>query len=159
MAEVGKTGAPQGEVYFYHMTRTPLEATLPVLLDKSLAAGWKVLLRGRARAQLEWLDQKLWLNEGFLPHGLAGGAHDADQPVLLTTETAPAANDPACLMALSGAEVSVEEAQALARVCVLFDGGDPAAVARARAQWKALTGGGVAAQYWSDESGKWERRA
>ncbi len=150
-----------GEAYFYHLIRQPLEAALPALLEKALGAGWRVVVRGPDAAQIEWLDRKLWLTpeEGFLPHGVAGGAHDADQPVLLTTDTAPAPNDPACLMALSGAEVSVEEAQTLARVCVLFDGGDPAAVERARAQWKALTGGGVAAQYWSDESGKWERRA
>ena len=150
-----------GEAYFYHLIRQPLEAALPALLEKALGAGWRVVVRGPDAAQIEWLDRKLWLTpeEGFLPHGVAGGAHDADQPVLLTTDTAPAPNDPACLMALSGAEVSVEEAQTLARVCVLFDGGDPAAVERARAQWKALTGGGVAAQDWSDESGKWERRA
>jgi len=43
------------EVYFYHMTRTPLEGTLPVLLVKSLQAGWKVLLRGTDEARLSWL--------------------------------------------------------------------------------------------------------
>ena len=67
-----------GAVFFYHLTRTPLEATLPMLLGKARAAGWRVLLRGRDGARMEWLDQQLWLGagDGFLPHGLAGGARD-----------------------------------------------------------------------------------
>ena len=28
-----------GAAYFYHLTRQPLEATLPMLLEKSLGAG------------------------------------------------------------------------------------------------------------------------
>lgn len=45
------------------------------------------------------------------------------------------------------------------RVCVLFDGNDDLALNRARGQWKALTDAGCAAQYWSEESGRWEKKA
>ena len=150
-----------GAVYFYHLSRTPLEATLPMLIGKARDAGWRVLVRGTDPARLEWLDQRLWLEPGddFLPHGLAGGAFDADQPVLLSTGSGPPANGAACLMAVDGAEVSPQEAARMARVCVLFDGNDPAALARARDQWKALTAAGCAAQYWSQETGRWERKA
>ncbi len=150
-----------GEAYFYHLIRQPLEAALPVLLEKALAAGWRVAVRGRDAEQMEWLDRKLWLGpeESFLPHGLAGGAQDADQPVLLTCESGPAANDPACLMVLSGAPLGPDEVKRMQRVCVLFDGADPAAMEQARACWKALTAAGCAAQYWSDESGRWEKKA
>ena len=51
------------------------------------------------------------------------------------------------------------EVGTLARVCVLFDGNDPMALDVARGQWKALTGAGATAQYWSEESGKWEKKA
>ena len=51
------------------------------------------------------------------------------------------------------------EVQALERVCVIFDGNDPAALDIARGQWKALTDAGCAAQYWSEESGRWEKKA
>ena len=131
-----------------------------MLLEKSLARGWRVLVRGREARRMDWLDQKLWLGpeEGFLPHGLAGGPHDADQPVLLTCGT-EAPNDPACLMTLDGAEAAAEEVARLERVCVLFDGHDPAAVQAARGQWKALTDAGCAAEYWSEESGRWEKKA
>ncbi|WP_093009803.1 DNA polymerase III subunit chi [Roseivivax halotolerans] len=149
-----------GAAYFYHLTRRPLEETLPMLIGKARQAGWRVAVRGRDSARMDWLDQKLWLGpeDGFLPHGRAGGAHDARQPVLLTTGP-QAANDPACVMTIDGAEVSAEEVAALERTCVLFDGNDPAAVQTARVQWKALTDEGCAAQYWSEESGRWEKKA
>ena len=149
-----------GEAYFYHMTRTPLEATLPVLLAKSLEAGWRVAVRGRAEDRLDWLDQKLWLGaeDGFLPHGRAGGPHDADQPILLTTGT-EAANAATCLVSVDGADVTAAEVAALVRVMVLFDGNDPAAVETAREQWRALTGAGCAAKYWSQDEGRWQMKA
>jgi DNA polymerase-3 subunit chi len=147
-----------GAALFYHLTRRPLEATLPVLLEKALAQGWRVAVRGTDPQRIEWLDERLWMGEGFLPHGRAGTGFDADQPVLLTTE-AEAANGATCLMAVDGAEVGGDEAQRLDRVCILFDGNDPAAVERARGQWRALTGAGVPAQYWSEESGRWEKKA
>lgn len=149
-----------GEAYFYHMTRAPVEETLPVLLGKALDAGWRVVVRGRDAAQLDWLDQRLWLgpDDGFLPHGRAGGPHDADQPVLLTTE-AGAANGAACLVSVDGAEVGAEEVAAGVRTMVLFDGNDPAAVETARGQWRALTDAGTKAKYWSQESGRWEMKA
>jgi DNA polymerase-3 subunit chi len=149
-----------GAAYFYHLTRRPLEQALPLLLEKALAAGWCVAVRGRDPARLDWLDERLWLGpeDGFLPHGRAGGPHDALQPVLLTTDTEHP-NGAACLMAVDGAEVAPQEVQALERVCILFDGNDETAKDTARGQWRALTGAGCAAQYWSEESGKWEKKA
>ncbi len=148
-----------GVAYFYHLTRRPLEETLAMLLGKATAAGWRVAVRGTDPARLAWLDERLWLGpeDGFLPHGLAGGDHDADQPVLLTT--GEAGNGAVCVMSVDGAVVSAEETAALARVCVLFDGNDPKALDVARGQWKALKDAGASAQYWSEESGKWEMKA
>lgn len=149
-----------GAAYFYHLTRHPLEETLPLLLDKALAAGWRVAVRGTDTARMDWLDGRLWLwpEDGFLPHGCAGGPHDALQPVLLTTAT-DLPNGAACVMAVDGAAVTAEEVQTLERVCILFDGNDGAALEAARAQWKTLTGAGCAAQYWSESSGRWEKKA
>jgi DNA polymerase-3 subunit chi len=149
-----------GAAYFYHLTRAPLEETLLVLLGKARGAGWRIAVRGSDPQRMGWLDDRLWQGpaDSFLPHGLAGGPHDALQPVLLTT-AAEAANAPDCVMAVDGATVSAEEVQALQRVCILFDGTDPEAVQHARVQWKTLTGAGCSAQYWSEESGRWEKKA
>ncbi len=150
-----------GAVYFYHLTRNPLEVTLGVLVEKSLAAGWRVELRGRAPEMMERLDQALWMREGFLPHGLSGGPHDAMQPVLLTTGHggAQGGNAASCVISLGGAEISASEIATLDRACILFDGHEYDAVQHARGQWKSLTGEGVSAQYWSEESGRWEKKA
>ncbi|WP_300030805.1 DNA polymerase III subunit chi [uncultured Roseobacter sp.] len=150
-----------GTAMFYHLTRHPLEQTLSMLLGKAGEAGWRVLVRGTDAARMEWLDQQLWQGpqESFLAHGLAGGAHDSAQPVLLSIGDAPGANDPSCLMTVDGAAVTPEEVAVLTRVCVLFDGNDPGAVDVARGQWKTLKDAGVSAQYWSEESGRWEKKA
>ena len=117
------------------------------------------MLRGTDRARLDDLDARLWQGpaDAFLPHGLEGGPHDADQPVLLGLGAI--GNDAHALMLMDGASVDPSEAEGLERVWILFDGNDQASVAAARVQWKALTGAGLAAQYWSEESGRWEKKA
>lgn len=149
-----------GAAYFYHLTRAPLEAVLPMLLEKSVAAGWRVMVRGVDDNRLKWLDERLWQGrpDSFLPHGLAGGDHAAMQPIILTTSDT-AANDPTCVLAVDGAEVTAEEVTKMERVSILFDGNDETALTRARGQWKALTEAGCSAQYWSQESGNWEKKA
>ncbi|MGY6536243.1 MAG: DNA polymerase III subunit chi [Pararhodobacter sp.] len=143
---------------FYHLTQDAPEALLPLLIGKARDIGLGVVLRGGSQARMEALDQALWRLDGFLPHGLAGGAHDADQPVLLVWDSRPAPdlpNRPGCLIALDAAPVDPVEAGALERLCILFDGNDPAAVEAARVQWRSLTGAGVAAEYWRRDGARW----
>lgn len=148
-----------GAAFFYHLTESTAEQTLAMLLPRALDQGWRVEVRGRDPARMAALDAALWLGaeEAFLPHGLAGGPHDALQPVLLTAGQA-ASNDPACVMALDGAAVTAEEVALRARVCILFDGADGAALDHARGQWKDLTGAGCDAQYWAQEGGRWTKK-
>lgn len=146
-----------GEAYFYHLTATPLEATLPTLLIKARSAGWRVAVRGRDELRLAWLDDRLWEGQGFLPHGLASAPHAEDQPILLTTGAA--ANVASCMVSVDGADVTPEEVTASDRTMILFDGNDATALQRAREQWKALTGAGIKAKYWSQETGPWALKA
>ena len=149
-----------GDAYFYHLTDSPLEIALPMLIGKARQAGWKVVVRGREAEHIKWLDEKLWLgpDESFEPHGIAGGSFDADQPVLLTTGS-DVPNDATCLMCVDGTDVTAEETGEMDRACVIFDGHNADAVAHARTQWKALTDAGVTAQYWAQESGRWTKKA
>lgn len=149
-----------GAAYFYQLSRSGVEDALALLIERARGQGWRVAVRAPDPARLAWLDEKLWLGpeEGFLPHGLAGGPHDADQPVLLTTAATPA-NRPACVMAIDGAPVTPEEAQGLERLCILFDGNNEDALAIARGQWKALVAAATPAQYWSEEDGRWQKKA
>lgn len=150
-----------GKALFYHLTRNPVEVTLAKLAGLALGQGWNVLVRAQEVGRLDWLDQKLWLitgDEGFLPHGLAGGPHDSDQPILLTAGS-DNPNRAVYVMSLDGADISADEVRGAERGVILFDGHDPDAVAHARTQWKALTDAGCAAEYWSEESGRWEKKA
>ncbi|MCB1371598.1 MAG: DNA polymerase III subunit chi [Rhodovulum sp.] len=148
------------EVLFYHLTATPLDRTLPDLLEKSLARGWRVLLRCGTQDGLAALDRALWSyrDDSFLPHGPATTADPERQPVLLTLG-AENANAAEVLMLVEGATATVAEMSGFLRVCLLFDGGDAAAVEAARALWREVTVAGLAAVYWAQEDARWVRKA
>ena len=146
-----------GDVYFYHLTDRPLEATLPALLTKSLSAGWRVAVRAGDTSLVARLDDALWNGEGFIPHGKAGGPHDTDQPILITT--GEASNNSSCLMVVGDASFAIEEANDNERICVLFDGGNASSLEHAREQWRTVTAAGLKAQYWADEGGRWTKKA
>lgn len=144
---------------FYHLTRSSAEQTARVLIGRARQQGWRLMIRGTQMAELNRLDARLWTTpeDGFLPHGLAGGPHDCRQPVLLGT--GPATNDARGIILIDGAETDPAEVQALERVWILFDADDPERLSHARGQWKRLTDAGVPAQYWSEETGKWVKKA
>lgn len=147
-----------GTAIFYHLTRSGPEEVLALILPRALAAGWRVMLRSPDPARRERLDARLWLEpeDSFLPHGIEGGAFDADQPVLIGQ--GPAVNAAQGVILLDGAAPLPGE-EALERLWVLFDGADESAVQAARGLWSRLTAAGMAAQYWSEESGRWAMKA
>ncbi len=146
-----------GTVMFYHQTRTTPADTLAVNLPRALGQGWRAMIRGTDPAQLDALDADLWLkggDESFLPHGREGSPQDVDQPVLIGT--GQAVNGAKVLALLDGAGADDAEIAAMERVWILF--GDDLKDA-ARDQWRAITAAGHAAQYWSEEGGRWEKKA
>ena len=147
-----------GAVFFYHLTESPLEATLPMLIGKARGAGWRVLVRGNDPQLIKRLDDVLWQGKevSFLPHGISGGPHDEDQPVLLGNAPSEGFD---CVMSVAGADVTATEVEALERVCIIFDGHDGDALQHARGQWKTLTDAGCSAQYWAQEDGRWSKKA
>ncbi len=139
---------------FYHLTRSGPEEVLALILPRALAAGWRVMLRSPDAARRDRLDARLWLEpeEDFLPHGVEGGPFDAEQPVLIGQGAA--VNGSQGVVLLDGAEPLAGE-EAMERLWVLFDGNDETALQAARGMWTRLTGLGMAAQYWSEETGRW----
>jgi DNA polymerase-3 subunit chi len=73
------------EVWFYHLERTALDQALPELLEKTLAKGWKALVRTTAPERVEHLDGWLWSyrDDSFLGHGTDGEPMADRQPILL----------------------------------------------------------------------------
>jgi len=149
-----------GIAMFYQLQEKTLVETLRMLVDKSLSAGWRVAVRGPNPMGLEALDKALWLgaDDSFLPHGLAGGDHDADQPVLLGKGTENV-NNASCIMAVHSAEVTPEDVSAMERVCIIFDGYDEDELSHARTQWSSLKKAGATAQYWAEDGGRWVKKA
>ncbi len=137
----GQAGLMACEVWFYHLERTGLDQALPDLLQKTLAKGWRVLVRSADKDRIDYLDGWLWSwrDDSFLPHGLAEEPQAERQPVLLTT-TADNANAAQALFLLDDADPG--ELGAYERCVVMFDGGDEALVGAARRRWKALKGAG-----------------
>ncbi len=149
-----------GEVLFYHLTDTPLERSLPQMLEMSLKRGWRVLVRSGSLAAVGAMDDHLWRysDDGFLPHGAAGGNHDAAQPILLTTQTGNP-NQAQVLMLIDGARVDPGEAKGFDRLCLIFNGHEPDAVEAARADWLAVKEAGLSGKYWAQQGGKWVEKA
>jgi DNA polymerase-3 subunit chi len=147
------------EVLFYHLTQTPLERTLPELLEKSLQRGWRVLVKGGNADRLSFLDTTLWTyrDDSFLPHGVAGEGAE-HQPIYLTVgDEEP--NKADILFLVDGASYPFEKMNSFDRVCVLFDGNDTDALNAAREDWKATAAAKLPAKYWAQEDGRWTQKA
>ena len=148
------------EVLFYQLTASPLEASLPELLERSLARGWRVLLRCGSEAGMASLDEMLWTysEASFLPHGTARAGHAALQPIYLTLgdENPNGAN---VLMLVDGARAATAEMAGFERTCLLFDGHDERALEAARADWRAVKAAALPAKYWAQEQGRWVQKA
>jgi DNA polymerase III subunit chi len=138
-------------VDFYHLTRAPIAAVLPMIAEKLLASGERLLVcAGDDGAAL---DKALWdyRTDSFLPHGLAGGEHDGAQPVLIG----------ATLTATNGARNAAitdgvwrDEACDFDRAFYFFTS---EIIDDARGAWRALAErAGVERHYWKqDDGGKW----
>jgi DNA polymerase III subunit chi len=147
------------EVLFYHLTATSLEASLPELVERSLARGWRVVLRCGSEAGLAAIDGMLWTyrDDSFLPHGTAAAGNAARQPVYLTLgDEVP--NRAEVLMLADGARATLDEMARFERTCLIFDGHDERAVEAARADWR-MVAGSLPAKYWAQEQGRWVLRA
>jgi DNA polymerase-3 subunit chi len=147
------------EVLFYHLHRQPLERVLPMLLEKSLERGWRVVVQASSEERIEALDAHLWTfsDDGFLPHGTWRDAEAREQPVLLTVND-DNPNGATVRFLLDGAPVPAD-ATGYERIVLLFDGADPDAVDAARARWSEAKSNGFDVTYWqADERGHWQRK-
>lgn len=145
---------------FYQISGQPPEDALTAILRKSLSSGLTVAVRGVSEPRMQALDKRLWCRPGdsFLPHGMAGGEFDSEQPVLLTADSAyTGAAD--SLVSIDGAKVGVEELSKFKRVSLIFEKRNPDDLNSARSHWKKFSETGCPLYYWSDETGSWKLKA
>jgi DNA polymerase III subunit chi len=144
------------QVDFYQLGGTPPEQVIAILAEKVLERDGRLLVVAEDEPFLARLDRMLW-DQGtttFLPHGLAGGADDARQPILLSTS--PDAPNLARNMLIADG-VWRDAALSYDRSFYLFDEGS---LEGARLSWKLLAGReGVDRRYWAREERKWVNKS
>ncbi|MEM9122619.1 MAG: DNA polymerase III subunit chi [Pseudomonadota bacterium] len=148
----GEASDEPREFLFYHLKNSSTENVLSTLLEKTIERGWKADVAAADADRLAALDVFLWTyrDDGFLPHGVAGGAHDGMQPVLLTCEEGQS-NGGTVLFLIDG--VTYEDYAPYSRVVYLFQDGDRPGVEAARALWRSLAETDWAVSYWAQEAG------
>ncbi|MEA3067203.1 MAG: polymerase subunit chi [Sphingomonadales bacterium] len=141
---------------FYQLAGAPAEPVIAGIAEKVLAADGRLLIVAEDEPFLARLDRLLW-DQGansFLPHGIAGGAEDARQPILLSTSP-DAPNQARNMLIADGAWR--EAALTYERSFYLFD---DSTLEGARLAWKLLAGReGVERRYWAHEGGRWVKKA
>lgn len=145
---------------FYQLMTRPLDSVVPRLLEKVIASKHRVLLVGDDRAVLTRLDAALWSFSAtsFLPHALAGddgSIDDADAQAIVLASAAVNLNAADVLMVVGGP--LPDNSGDFARVLLMFDGNDAAALAAARTQWRTVGEGGHDRVYWKESGGGWEK--
>jgi DNA polymerase-3 subunit chi len=141
------------QVDFYQLGLAPVEQVVGSIAEKVLASDSRLLIVATDETLLARLDRMLWDRgaTSFVPHGLAGGADDARQPILLSAS--PDAPNLARNLVIADGEWR-EAALGYDRAFYLFDDD---ALPGARLAWKLLSGrDGVDRRFWArDESGRW----
>jgi DNA polymerase III subunit chi len=143
------------QVDFYQLAGIPAEQVIADIAEKVLNTDERLLIVAEDGAYLAKLDRILW-DEGagsFLPHGLAGGADDARQPILLSSS--PDAPNKARNMLIADG-IWREAALTYDRSFYLFE---DATLEGARLAWKLLSGReGIERRYWAREGNRWARK-
>lgn len=143
-------------VDFYQLGTAQPDSVIAAIAGKLLDEQQRLLVVAGDESLLARLDRQLW-DQGpasFLPHGPAGGADDASQPVLLSTG-ADAPNRARNILIADGEWR--EAALAYDRAFYLFD---EATLEGARLAWKLLSGrDGIERNYWALEEAKWVKKA
>lgn len=149
------------EISFYHHVDKSIDDTLPQLLEKSLARGWRVVVQMVSAERLRRLDQHLWAYrpESFLPHGTKSDSAPQTQPIYLTCEE-DNPNGADVRFLLEGAQVGPilhGDAAPRTRVVLMFGADD---IDDARRQWAALRDAGETLIYYQqNDAGGWDVKA
>jgi len=150
------------EIRFYHMERSSLEQTLPMLLQKASQQGHKIIVKTASEQATEALNAHLWTYnpDSFLPHGSSNDTkkdHISNQPIWLTDQDENP--NKADLLILTQNTTSENMAD-YKLCCEMLNGTDQDAVQSARNRWKNYKEQGFEVTYWQQSpNGGWEQKA
>ena len=138
-------------VDFYLLSHGSAEEALPALAQAALKAGQRLVIVSADAEQRARIDAALWTAAptSFLAHGMAGGADDARQPILIAEDLAR--GNGAGFVAY--ADGLWREPEGFERALLVFD---EMTVAGARDVWRMLGAReGVERRFWKQVDGKW----
>jgi len=134
------------DISFYHLQKFRFEEALPLLLEKTLEIGKRALVKVGSSALAEQLSSHLWsYHQGaWLPHGTTTDGRGEHQPIWLTSlDENP---NGATFLFLGGGACSTDIG-AFERCFEMFDGNNPAQLARAREGWQSYKNAGHTLKY------------
>ncbi len=140
------------QVDFYQLTRDPAEKLVPVLAQKVMDAGKRLLLVCEKESQQRQLSKALWEHkpDSFLAHAIAGEAEDSVQPILLSGLATPA--NGATFMLVADGKWH-QPPKTIERLFYLFQ---PEHAEAAREAWRNLgEDEAIARKYWRQDGGRW----
>ncbi len=147
-------------INFYHLTTTPLERTLPKLLEKCYSSGVRsVVLADEAR--VEKLNELLWNYDpdSFLPHGSLRDGNADRQPIFFSCDaTALSEGEEGRILVITNGHY-VEETKSYSRIIDIFDGSSDEMLAAARRRWQQYKNSGQELNYYQQtDNGNWEKK-
>ncbi len=140
------------QVDFYQLTRDPAAKLVPVLAQKVMEAGKRLLVVHADEGERKALSTALWeaKPDSFLAHDIAGEGDDAVQPILISG-LAVAGNDASYLLIADGKWRP--EPFGIERIFYLFL---PEHTDDARTAWRALgEKDEINRKYWRQDGGRW----
>lgn len=146
------------EYWFYHLEGSTIEGVLPGLLEKTLAKGWRALVKLPKEA-LPAMDELLWTfkDESFLPHGRDDEPMADWQPILLSHSIEDASGFDAVFL-LGGKDIA--NMSGVSRSMIMINGRSQTDVAQERQRWKTLKETGANLSYYQQNAqGRWEKKA
>lgn len=145
------------EVSVYKLSVTPLEKTLPKLMEKVLQGGMRAVIVSTSKERVDVLNALLWTYTTltFLPHGSADDGFADQQPIWLTTEVENPNKADVLVLCDGASSVSL---QGFTRCLDLFDGNDTDSTQDARKRIEQYKAQGCSVSYWQqDPKGAWQK--
>ena len=146
------------DISLYHLTATPLEKTLPKLMERMLDSKKRAVIVSSTPERVEELNHVLWTYSSitFLPHGTKKDGNPDEQEIWLTTEWENPNN--AQILVLTDAMES-DYIEKFERCLDIFDGSDEKALEKAQTRIEKYVQKGHTLTYWyQDSAGKWETK-
>ncbi len=146
-------------VDFYHLEKVPLDAALPMLLQKAYETGQHILIKVDMAERADYLNSLLWTyqSDSFLPHGVEKDGNAEEQPIFITHKDNYNPNASSLVVLVDNMPVPLDEN--FTRALYFFDGRNPDALQKARSEWQRVTAAGAERFYWQqNETGRWENK-